>query len=115
MRKTDSTYPQDDYKDKGLFSKIDHDLYHDEDNVVTPVIHVKRIGANAAEKWKVYENNKVVFVIESDKLSEAECNFLRTVDGINFFLCLAKQHVRVVDVFKDQLKAYLEELTVRTT
>jgi hypothetical protein len=111
MGKTDSTYPQDDYKDKGLFSKMEHDLYHDEDNVVTPVIHVKRIGSNAAEKWKVFENNKVVFVIESDKLSEQECDFLRTVDGINFFIGLAKKQVRVVDVFKDQLKAHLDSLT----
>jgi len=87
-------------------SKFEYDLYHEEDDVSEKVVGVRRfVLHNREERWKILENNKVVFTIDGTKLTGKEREFLRTSDGVNF---LIKQHknglVRSMNNLKKELK-----------
>src|SRR5208282_6942634 len=72
----------EDFKDANLkynLSKFEYDLYHEEDDVSEKVIRVKRVSMpNKGEKWRIFEDNKVMFTIEGTKLNNKEKDFLRT-------------------------------------
>ena len=90
---------------KNNFSKIEYDLFHDEDHVVLPVIRVKRISLpNKGDKWKIFTDNKVSFIIEGSKLLKKEKEFLQTIDGFNFILSQAKIGIKSLNSFKMELK-----------
>ena len=87
-------------------SKFEYDLYHEEDDVSETVVGVRRfVLHNREERWKILENNKVVFTVDGTKLTGKEREFLRTSDGVNF---LIKQHkngaVRSMNNLKKELK-----------
>ncbi len=89
-------------------SKIEIDLFHDEDNVVEKVVRVKRISLpNKNEKWKVLIDNKVTFVIEGTKISKPEKEFLCTIDGFNFILNRAKVGIKSLNNFRAELRKHL--------
>ena len=95
---------------KYTLSKYEYDLYHEEDDVVNPLIRVKRFSLpNKNEKWKFFEDNKVTFTLEGAKLTNKEREFLRTVDGINFLLNSYKEGINSVNAFKKQLKEKLKK------
>jgi hypothetical protein len=81
---------QEETKDKPLnnnLSRFDLDLYKEEDDVALKAIRVKRfVMPNKEEKWKIFEDNKVLFVLDGEKLSKKEKNFLKTADGLNFLI-----------------------------
>jgi hypothetical protein len=93
---------------KGNSSKFDHDLFKDKDNIVLPTIRVKRIATPGNhEKWKVMHDNKIIFIIESSKISKSERLFLQTVEGFNFILSQAKTGIKSLNSFKNELKKVL--------
>ena len=53
---------------------------------------------------KVMINNKVIFTIESTKISKKERNYLQTVDGFNFMLAQAKLGIKSLNSFRNELK-----------
>lgn len=94
-----------DQNSKYSLSKFEYDLYHEEDDVVEKVVRVKRFNMpNKGEKWKIFIDNKVLFVIEGTKLSKKEREFLGTVDGFNFMLSQAKMGIKSLNSFKNELK-----------
>ena len=72
-------------------NKFDFDLYKDEHNTVEKLFRVKRYGSVKTEKWKVFEDNKAIFIVDGTKLSKKEKDFLYTVEGITLLLTLAKR------------------------
>jgi hypothetical protein len=90
---------------KGNLSRFEYDLYHEEDDVAEKVIRVKRVSMpNKGEKWKVMNDNKIIFIIESTKISKKEREYLQTVDGFNFILSQAKTGIKSLNSFKSALK-----------
>lgn len=86
-------------------SKFEYDLYHEEDDVAEKVIRVKRISLpNKGEKWKIFEDNKVLFIVEGAKLTNKEKDFLRSVDGVNFLIAQFKQGIKSLNALKAEIK-----------
>lgn len=102
----------DEFKDQNLkynLSKFEYDLYHEEDDVAEKVIRIKRVAMpNKGEKWKVFEDSKVIFIIEGTKLTNKEKEFLRTVDGVNFLLAQYKQGLKSINSLKAEIKKNLK-------
>lgn len=100
------------FKDNNLkynLSKFEYDLYHESDDITFPVIRVKRISLpNKGEKWKIFENNKAMFIVEGSKLSNKEKEFLRTVDGINFLIAQYKQGIKSFNGLKTEIKKLIK-------
>jgi hypothetical protein len=97
-----------DQNSKFNLSKFDFDLYHEEDDIAEKVYRVKRVSMpNKGEKWKIMIDNKVAFVIEGNKLSKKEREFLITVNGFSFILAQAKLGIKSLTVIKNELKKIL--------
>ena len=98
----------EDFKDQNLkynLSKFEYDLYHDEDNVAEKIIRVKRYSLpNDGERWKIFEDNKVMFVIEGAKLTKKEKAFLRTVDGVSFLISQYKNGINSFNHLKTEMR-----------
>lgn len=103
----------EEYKDSNLkynLSKFEYDLYHEEDDVSEPVIRVKRVSMpNKGEKWKVMQDTKVVFTVESTKISKKEREYLQTIEGFNFILAQAKVGIKSFNSFRTELKKVIEK------
>jgi hypothetical protein len=90
-------------------SKFEYDLYHEEDDKAEKVIRVKRVSMpNKGEKWKIFEDNKVMFTLEGTKLTNKEKDFLRTVDGVNFLIGQYKQGIKSFNSLKNEIKKKLK-------
>ena len=98
----------DEFKDSNIkhsFSKFEFDLYHEEDDISEKVIRVKKVSMpNKGEKWKVMNDNKVIFTIESSKISKSEREYLQTIPGFNFILSQAKIGIKSLNSFRIELK-----------
>lgn len=92
-------------------SKFEYDLYHEEDDVAEKVLRIKRISLpNKGDRWKVLQDNKVMFVVEGAKLNNKEKDFLKTVEGFSWFLSQAKLGIKSFNAFKKDLKSKISEL-----
>lgn len=91
-------------------SKFEFDLYDEESNKPHKVVRVKRFSSsNKVEKWKIFEDNKIMFIIDGDKLGNKEKSFLRTVDGINFLLTQYKSGIKSFNSLKNEIKKCLSK------
>lgn len=98
-----------DQNSKYNLSKFEFDLYHEEDDIAEKVIRVQRVSMpNKGEKWKIFENSKVVFVIEGTKLTKKEREFLHTPDGFNFLIAQFKQGIKSFNALKTEIKKKLK-------
>ena len=101
----------EDFKDQNLkynLSKFDHDLYKEEDDIAEKIIRVKRIDLpNGGERWKVFEDNKIIFILEGNKLTKKEKEFLRSVEGVNFLLKQARLGIKSFNALKLEIKSVL--------
>lgn len=99
-------------KDSNLkynLSRFEYDLYHEEDDKAEKVIRVKRVSMpNKGEKWKIFEDNKVMFIVEGTKLNNKEKEFLRTVDGVNFLIAQYKEGIKSFNSLKNEIKKRLK-------
>lgn len=101
-----------DQNQKYNLSKFEFDLYHEEDDVAEKVIRVKRVSMpNKGEKWKIINDNKVIFTVESTKISKKEREYLQTVEGFNFMLSQAKQGIKSLNSFRNELKKNINKKT----
>lgn len=112
--KSDASVGSEEFKEhsggKLGLSKIDHDLYREEDDLTFAVVRVKRIGLpSRGEKWKVMLDNKTTVVLEGAKLTKKEREFLRTVDGVNFLISQFKAGGRSFHALKTAIKKKLAE------
>lgn len=103
---------QEDFKEQTIkhpLSKFEYDLYHEEEDVSMPVVRVKRVNMpNKGEKWKIMEDNKVMMVVEGIKLNKKECEFLRTIDGVNFLITQYKTGIKSFNALKKEIKKKLK-------
>lgn len=102
----------EEFKDPNLkynLSKFEYDLYHEEDDRAEKVVRVKRVSLpNKGERWKIFEDNKVVFTLEGTKLTNKEKEFLRSVDGVNFLLAAAKAGIKSFNSLRSDIKKKLK-------
>ncbi len=106
-----TSQPGEEFKDQSKFnlSKFEFDLYHEEDDVAEKVIRIKRVSLpNKGEKWKIFEDNKVVFVVEGAKLTNKEKDFLRSVEGMNFLIAQFKKGIKSFNSLKKEIKKNLK-------
>ncbi len=90
-------------------SKFEFDLYHEEYDTAEKVIRVKRVSLpNKGEKWKIFEDNKVMFVVEGMKLTNKEKEFLRTPEGFNFLIAQYKLGIKSFNSLKTEIKKKLK-------
>lgn len=98
----------DEFKDqssKHNLNKFEYDLYHEEDDISFKVVRVKHISLpNKGDKWKIFEDNKVVNSIDGKKLTNKEKEFLKTTDGIIWLLEMSKLGINSFNSFKKDLK-----------
>lgn len=93
---------------KYTLSKFEYDLFHDEDNKVEKIVRVKRISLpNKGERWKIFEDNKVMMIIEGSKLTNKEKEFLRSVDGVLFLINKYKEGINSFNHLKKEMKNVL--------
>jgi len=98
-----------DQSSKHTLNKFEYDLYHEEDDVAFKVIRVKHIGLpNKGDKWKIMEDNKSIFIIEGNKLTKKEKDFLKTVDGMNFLISQYKTGLKSLNYLKNEMKKILK-------
>lgn len=91
-------------------SKFDYDLYHDEENKVEKIIRVKRFSLpNKGERWKIFEDNKLILILEGAKFNKKEKIFLRGIEGVSFLITQAKNNLPTFKAIKDALKKKLSE------
>jgi SMC interacting uncharacterized protein involved in chromosome segregation len=109
----------EEYKDPNLkynLSKFEYDLYHEEDDIAETVIRVKRISMpNKGDKWKVMHDNRLIFTIESTKISKKEREYLQTLEGFNFILKQAKQGIKSLNSFCSELKKIIIKPSAKRT
>ncbi len=104
----EAEYVHDGAKVKHTFSKFDYDLFDDEKYVAEKVIRIKRIAsANKNERWNIFENNKIVFVVDGSKISKKEKEYLRTPSGFNFLISQGKSGIKSLAGLKKELKKLL--------
>jgi hypothetical protein len=106
---TSSPVAPEDFKDptlKGNLSKFDYDLFKEEDDISEKVIRVKRMSMpNKGERWRIFEDNKVILNIEGTKLTNKEKEFLRTVEGVNFLIAQFKSgNIKSFNSLKKEIK-----------
>lgn len=91
-------------------SRFELDLYKEEDDVALKTIRVKRfVMPNKDEKWKVFEDTKVLLIIDGTRLTKKEKTFLRTVDGFNFLISQYKVGNHTLASIKKDMKKRLEK------
>ena len=96
---------------KYSLSKFERDLYYDEDNVVNKIIRVRRFTyPNNGEKWKIFEDNKIRFIVDGEKLTIREKEFLRSVEGINFLIARYKEGLEYITHLKNKIREYFKTI-----
>lgn len=100
------------YKEGGKFllSKNDIELF-DEKKAEKPatVVRVKRMGSTAKnERWRIFENDELKFILDGSKLSKKECAYLRTVEGANWLINIYKEGFKSLNELKIHLKKKLK-------
>lgn len=94
---------------KFSLNKSDFDLFHEEDYIPGKVIRVKRIGTVAkGEKWKIYQDEKIVMTIDGALLNNKERAFLSGYEGVLFIIDQYKSKVDTLNKFKKNLKEHLK-------
>ena len=106
----DNQYSSDSFEtkesiNKTSLNKYDYDLFNEEADVVERVVRIKRFcSAKSTEKWKVFENTKILFIIEGNKLTKKEKEFLRTINGVNWLIAQSKDGADSFNYIKKELK-----------
>ncbi len=93
---------------KYTLNKFEYEFHREENNTVEKVIRVKRLSIpNNGERWKIFEDNKIMFILEGSKLNNKEKDYLRTVNGFNFLISQYKQGIKSFNALKNELKKVL--------
>ena len=89
-------------------SKFEYDLYKEEDNVKEKVIRIKAIySIKKGDKWRIFEDNKLIFTLDGSKLTKKDRAFLKTPEGMNWLLTKAKNGIKSFNFIKNEIKKKL--------
>lgn len=88
--------------------KSDNDLFHDDKNVASKVISVRRIRQpKNGEDWAILENGKIILRMKGTRFTLAERAFLHTPAGMSFLVTEYKAGTKSVVKFKEKMKEFL--------
>lgn len=89
--------------------RADNELYNEEDNIVSPVISVRRVRLpRSGEDWEVLVNGKVALLMKGTRFTNSEKDFLRTVEGLTFVISEYKEGHKSVVKIKERMKKVLK-------
>lgn len=92
-----------------IASKFAFDLFKEEDATPSDSVRVKHFRApNKNDRWKIFQNNKVIFTIDGSKLLKKEREFLNTVAGFQLLLAQGKSGELNVSGLKRKIKTRLK-------
>lgn len=94
-------------KEKVVLSKYDFDLYDESNNKKGTIYKIKKMSFNKIDSWYFYKDDKIDFIIDSNKISEAQVKFLYSPEGISKTLT----KYRVDNKSYDGILIYLQEMT----
>jgi len=93
---------------KNVLSKYDYELFREEDDVVEATFRVKRVSLpNKGERWRIFQDAKIIFTVEGSRVSKKEKEYLRTPDGFNFLISQAKIGIKSLAKLRSELKLML--------
>lgn len=95
-------------KEKVVLSKYDFDLYDEEREKKKGAIHkIKKVKSGAIDSWCFYKDDKIDFIVDSNKITEVQVKFLYSPEGISKVLTKYKNENKSYD----EILVYLEEMT----
>jgi hypothetical protein len=94
-------------KEKVILSKYDFDLYDEEKNKKNTIYKIKKTLSNKIDSWYFYKNDKIDFIIDSNKITKAQANFLYSPEGISKVLT----KYRIDNKSYEEVLIYLQEMT----
>lgn len=103
-------FEEKEFKNNPVASKFFTLFDEDTAAIVAAVIRVKHIKM-PSEKWKIFNNNKLISTIEGSKLLKRERDFLNTIVG--FQLLIEKS--KVENITTANLKKYIKQLVETTS
>lgn len=95
------------HNNRHSISKFEHELFKDSDNKIESIIRIKRTNGSGGERWRIYEDNKIVYTLESEKLNNKERDFLRTPAGFTFLIEQYKLKFTSLKSLRDSMKVNL--------
>lgn len=99
------TFAEKDNTSNYPMSKFDFELYDAGSDKKFPILRVKYIKTiNKVEKWKVIQDDKTLWVIESIKLTKKERTFLKSPQGVSFLLAQIKKEILSYGKLKKEIK-----------
>lgn len=114
----DGTSNYSDFKEgaKLILSKNDAELYDETKATPAPVIRIRRTNtASKGERWKVMRDEELLFIIEGNKISKREREYLRTVSGVSFVTSQVKtNNISTVSKLRISLKEELNTVSTHT-
>jgi hypothetical protein len=103
------SYDAKDYTGKSILGGHQHEFYKDADNKVEICVRVKKtVLPNKSERWRVFIDNKIVFILDGTKLSKKERNYLGTQNGFNFLIAQFKQEMKSFNKLRIALKKQIK-------
>jgi hypothetical protein len=107
MVKLKDDYSEEEYSigEKNLFgnsSRVDNELFKDEDHIVYPLIQVKKINKSKnGESWQILQDKKIMLVLKVDEFNNKELDFLKTPKGFLYLINKYKKGCRSLSEFKE--------------
>jgi len=105
-------YYQSENKDqqvKHTFSKYEYDLYTEDQDIQFPIVRVKHTTLpGKIDRWRIFEDNKVVLVLDGNKFTKKERSYLYTIEGVSFIISQYKLGVKSLNGLKAALKKKLK-------
>jgi hypothetical protein len=89
---------------KVILSKSDDELFDEEKHIVEKSFRVKRISYGKNEKWRIYEDNKIMLTIDGTKISKKEREYLRTTEGFSFIIKQVRSGIKSINKLRVALK-----------
>lgn len=86
-------------------TKADNELFDDAKYVPGDVLQITyKNSKKNGEEWQIIKNNKIFFVLKSNRLSSLEKKYLKTSEGICNILSWVKSGVNNFNQLKNKLK-----------
>jgi hypothetical protein len=94
---------------KGSSLRHDHELFDDDDDIITKLINVKMVtfGNGKNEDWEILVNGKLALVLKGVRFTVRERKFLKTPQGMLFIIKGYKSGWKSVSEFKRQIQKAL--------
>jgi hypothetical protein len=94
-------------------NRFDYDLFDDKQNIVQDIFRVKRSSTpKKGERWKIIKNDEIILEFNSERFKNKECEYLRSVDGVNWLIKQSKadfNEIKNISKLKSVLKKVMNK------